>query len=323
MENKPKVSVIIPMYNVELYIEKCLESLKNQTLEDLEVILVNDGTKDDSGKICLEYIEKNNLFDKFHYYIKENGGLSDARNYGLKYANGEYICFLDSDDYVEKNTYELLYNAAKKNNSIMVECEFFYEYDSMKNKVQKLNKKYNSINEYMVYSSVVAWNKLINKEWLDNQKIEFLKGYQYEDVNFFFKLCMRIGDIKKISTINTPLIHYVQRNTSITNRTTSRIVEIVGIYEDIINDAKNIGKYNIYFYEIEYKVVRNLYCAFYRKLRNMENKQEKENIFEKYEEIIEKYFYNWKKNKYLRVLNLNNIYLRIVNKKILYFFIKF
>ena len=96
----PKVSVIVPIYNVEKYLEKCINSLLSQTLEDIQIILVNDGSKDNSGTIAKKYAERNK--DKVIYVEKENGGLSDARNYGLKYATGDFVAFLDSDDYIEK-----------------------------------------------------------------------------------------------------------------------------------------------------------------------------------------------------------------------------
>ena len=103
----PSVSIIIPVYNVEKYIEKCLESLVNQTLEDIELIIVNDGSTDNSENIILQYKEK--YPNKIKYYTKQNGGLSDARNFGMPFATGKYVAFLDSDDYVETNMYELLY----------------------------------------------------------------------------------------------------------------------------------------------------------------------------------------------------------------------
>ena len=111
----PKVSVIVPIYNVEKYLEKCINSLLSQTLEDIQIILVNDGSKDNSGNIAREY-EKNNK-NRIIYVEKENGGLSDARNYGLKYATGDFIAFLDSDDYIEKNAYEEMYNKAIEENA--------------------------------------------------------------------------------------------------------------------------------------------------------------------------------------------------------------
>ena len=105
-----KVSVIVPIYNVEKYLPKCLDSLVNQTLDDIEIILVNDGSLDDSRKIAKEYSEK--YKDKIIYLEKENGGLSDARNYGIPYATGEYIAFLDSDDYIDIDAYKQMYEKA-------------------------------------------------------------------------------------------------------------------------------------------------------------------------------------------------------------------
>ncbi len=103
----PKVSIIIPVYNVEKYIKKCLESLAKQTMQDFEVIIVNDGTKDNSEKVILDY-QENNPNMKIKYYKKENGGLASARNYGVKYAIGKYISFLDPDDYLDCNLYKNL-----------------------------------------------------------------------------------------------------------------------------------------------------------------------------------------------------------------------
>ena len=98
------ISVIIPVYNVEDYLHYAIESLEKQTYKNFEIILVNDGSTDDSGKLCDEYSEKYSNVRVFH---KENGGLSDARNFGLQYANGRYVAFVDSDDYIEKNMYNI------------------------------------------------------------------------------------------------------------------------------------------------------------------------------------------------------------------------
>ena len=115
---KIKVSVIVPVYNVEAYLDKCLNSLVNQTLKEIEIIVVNDGSKDNSEKIIEKYKEK--YPEKIKYYKKENGGLSSARNYGLKYAIGEYVAFVDSDDYVDLKMYEKMINLANLENSDIV-----------------------------------------------------------------------------------------------------------------------------------------------------------------------------------------------------------
>ena len=121
--NVVKISVIVPVYNVEKYLEKCLDSLVNQTLKDIEIIIVNDGSLDNSQEIIDKYAKKHKTIKS---YIKENGGLSDARNYGIKQASGKYISFIDSDDYVKENMYELMYNKLEEKNlkvSDYVDCD--------------------------------------------------------------------------------------------------------------------------------------------------------------------------------------------------------
>ena len=167
----PKVSIIVPVYNVEKYIEKCLESLVNQTLEDIEIIIVNDGSKDNSKEIVKQYLEK--YPEKMVYLEKENGGLSDARNFAIPYAKGEYVAFLDSDDYVELNMYEDMYKIAKNEDSDMVECDFIWEYPN-KSKIDT-GELYHGKHEMLEKIRVVAWNKLIKKSLLDKSKVIFLK----------------------------------------------------------------------------------------------------------------------------------------------------
>ena len=142
----PKISIIVPVYNVEIYIDKCLKILTEQTLRDIEIIIVNDGSLDKSEEIIEKYVKENPT--KIKYYEKENGGLSSARNYGLEYATGEYIAFLDSDDYVETNMYEEMYNLAKKENADMVECDFIWEWEYGK-KIFDKRRVYKSKEEMM------------------------------------------------------------------------------------------------------------------------------------------------------------------------------
>lgn len=315
---KKKVSIIVPVYNVEKkYLIRCLESLKGQTLEDIEIIIVNDGSTDDSGEFCKKFIEENNLENKFFYFQKRNGGLSDARNYAIKYISGEYVAFLDSDDYVELNIYEKMYSAAKLKNAKIIECEFFYEFKNYQ-KIEKLPTKYTTINEYICKSSVVAWNKLINSEWLKGQDTYFVKGMLFEDLNFFFKLCSSLDSINDVYTINEALIHYVQRENSITNSNYRNIEMIVDTYCKTIEELKNLNKFEIIHSEIEYKMARNLLCAFFKKVLNIKNRMERVRIVEYYWKSLITEFPNWKKNKYIRYNSLTNIYLKLINL----FFIK-
>ena len=202
----PKVSVIVPVYNTENYIEKCLNSLVNQTLEDLEIIVVNDGSTDNSENVLDKFIE--NYPDKIKYYKKENGGLSDARNFGLNYAKGEYIGFVDSDDYIDISMYEKMYNLAKKEDAGIVECDFKWVYPD-KNKIDT-GIEYKNKEDFFTNSRVMVCNKIIKKEVINN--ITFPKGLRYEDVEFFYKL---LPSVNKISVLKEPLYYYIQRETSI------------------------------------------------------------------------------------------------------------
>lgn len=118
----PKISVIVPVYKVEEYLEECIESLVNQTMKEIEIILVDDGSPDHCGAICDQYAQKYSNITVIH---QKNGGLSCARNQGLSIAKGEYISFVDSDDYVKENMLETLYNACMKNHTKMAACIFF------------------------------------------------------------------------------------------------------------------------------------------------------------------------------------------------------
>lgn len=119
------ISVIMPVYNMEQYLERCLKSVVKQTYSNLEILLINDGSSDKSGDICEQWAKQDRRIRVFH---KENGGLSDARNWGLEYAKGEYLCFVDSDDYMEPDMLEKLLNALEKNAAEIAVCNFVYEY---------------------------------------------------------------------------------------------------------------------------------------------------------------------------------------------------
>ena len=172
----PKVSVIVPVYNVEKYLDKCINSLINQTLQDIEFIFVDDGSTDNSKQIIQKYTQ--NKTKRIKYLYKENGGLSSARNFGIPYAQGEYIAFLDSDDYIEPNMYEEMYKVAKQENSDMVECDFIWEYSNKKK--YDCGIIYNGNKEALEKARVVAWNKLIKREIIEKEKIEFPYGLRYE-----------------------------------------------------------------------------------------------------------------------------------------------
>lgn len=305
----PKVSIIVPFYNVEGYIEKCLETLINQTLKDIEIILVNDGSKDRSINIVKKFLQR--YPEKIVYLEKENGGLSDARNFGIPYAKGEYIAFVDSDDYVEKDMYENMYELAKKDNSDMVECNFYWEYPDKKK--EDVGKEYQANNEMLEKIRVVAWNKLIKREIIQNANIQFPKGFRYEDVEFTYKL---IPFIKKVSFCKKPLVHYVQREGSISNSQDERTIEIFDVLDHVIDFYKENNIYNKYVQEIEYVYIRYAFCSSFLRILKIENEELKDKYLKETWKIVHNKFPNWKQNQILKKdKTIKNLYLRTINEK--------
>lgn len=304
----PKVSVIVPIYNVEKYLEKCINSLLSQTLEDIQIILVNDGSKDNSGNIAREY-EKNNK-NRIIYVEKENGGLSDARNYGLKYATGDFVAFLDSDDYIEKNAYEEMYNKAIEENADYVECDFIWEFP---NKI-RVDKQYPYKNkkEMLSFVRVVAWNKLIKSQLITDNNLEFPKGLRYEDVEFTYKL---IPFVNKFAYVDKPFIHYVQREGSIANVQNERTAEIFTVLDNVIEFYKKNNIYEEYRNELEYNYARYLLCSSLKRMCKIKDKTIREKLLTESWERLNSNFPNWKENVILKTVNIGkNKYMRTINK---------
>ena len=302
----PKVSVIIPVYNVENYIEKCMNSVINQTLKDIEIIIVNDGSKDTSKEKLMKYVK---LYSKIKYLEKENGGLSSARNFGIPYATGEYIAFLDSDDYIEPTMYEEMYDKAKKENADMVECDFIWEYPNKKKKdigVIYLNKK-----EMIEKARVVAWNKIIKREIIEREEIRFPERLRYEDVEFFYKL---VPYLNKVAFVKKNFIHYVQRQDSIANTQNIRTKEIFIVLNNVIAYYKQKNIYKEYVEQLEYIYTRFLLCSSLKRICKIEDKQQREQAIKENWKNLNTNFPNWKKNKILKKRSKKNMYIRSVNK---------
>ncbi len=304
----PKVSIIVPVYNVEKYIEKCLNSLVKQTMEDIEIIIVNDGSKDNSINVINKFIKQ--YPEKIQYLEKKNGGLSDARNYGLPYAKGEYIAFLDSDDYVEEDMYEKMYKLAKKENSDMVECDFIWEYPNKQK--EDIGQIYTNKKQMLEKVRVVAWNKLIKTNIVIENKITFPKGYRYEDVEFTYKL---VPYLNRVSFLKKPCVHYVQRENSISNLQNERTKEIFNVLDHVLDFYKKNNIYDEYKEELEYIYTRYLLCSSLLRMVKIKNKKIKNKLLEETWEKLNYNFPNWKRNRILNQnKNVKNIYMKSINK---------
>lgn len=301
-----KVSVIVPVYNTENYIEKCLISLANQTLDDIEIIVVNDGSTDNSEEVIKKFIEE--FTDKIKYYKKENGGLSDARNFGLNYASGEYIGFVDSDDYIDLSMYEKMYDLAKKENSDIVECDFIWVYPD-KTKIDT-GIEYNQKEDFFTNSRVMACNKIIKKEVIKD--IKFPKGLRYEDVEFFYKI---LPNVNKISVLKEHLYYYIQREASISNLQNERTAEIFTILNNILEFYKENKIYEKYKCELEYMYIRFLLGSSFLRIVKIKDKKVRKELLQKTINILYEKFPNWKNNKILKTTkSKKNLYYKTVNR---------
>jgi len=199
---EPLLSIIVPIYNVEQYVDKCIQSILNQTYQNLEIILVDDGATDRSGSIADSYAAKDKRIKVFH---KENGGLSDARNYGLDHVTGDYILFVDSDDFIENTMCERLFAVANSTNADIVSCNYYIYREDNDISIHTMSVEPFDLN--------VVWNKLFKSELFNGTVlVRFLKGRVQEDNFIIFRLFLNANTIV---TVNFPLYYYVQRAGSI------------------------------------------------------------------------------------------------------------
>lgn len=215
---KDLVSIIVPIYNVEKFLPRCIESICNQTYENIEILLINDGSTDGSEQICMDFMKRDS---RIRYFLKENGGLSDARNYGIARAQGKYLSFIDSDDYVEADFIWRLYSALVQQNASIAITGFakvdengtIIKNEQLENEELALTgreacKKLHS-EKGQVF--VVAWNKLYKKELFSN--VQYAKGKIHEDEYIAYQL---FYDLDRIAVVNDSLYYYVERQESIT-----------------------------------------------------------------------------------------------------------
>lgn len=211
----PLISVIVPIYKVDKYLDRCIESILNQTYSNLEIILVDDGSPDNCPKMCDEYAVKDSRINVLH---KKNGGLSDARNAGMAVAKGELISFIDSDDYISTDFFEVLYKAMITEKSDIVECSVVKFYEDNHFDVYSDDNKISSYLTVDALSALISedpfhqhvWNKLYKTELIKD--IPYAVGKLNEDEFWTYQA---FGNAKKITKINKTMYYYFQRNGSI------------------------------------------------------------------------------------------------------------
>lgn len=251
-----KISIIVPVYNVENYVEECIMSILKQTYKNIEIILVNDGSTDSSYDICSQYAK---IDKRIKLYTKKNGGLSDARNYGVKHATGNYIFFLDSDDLIQEDALELMVNELQTEKSIVV-CNFEnfvdeYNYSSTKNVSKFTPVKY--FEEILkLNTSTYACGVLMPRSFIKNDL--FIKGRYFEDLSSMYKIFSQCDTIYKI---DCGLYKYRTNPNSIVHTVNQKKVNDyqTSAYEmiDFINDKYKISKKILNTYKCE--ILRSCY----------------------------------------------------------------
>ncbi|MCM1264176.1 MAG: glycosyltransferase [Butyrivibrio sp.] len=241
MSKKQKlISVIVPIYNIEAYIEKCIKSIIGQTYHNLEIILVDDGSADNSGRICDRYAELDNRIMVLH---KENGGLSDARNYAIDRAHGDLLAFVDGDDWIHPQMYELMQDAMELHEADVVTCWFERtdkDFGKRQYKQDELNVRLLSGAEALCDIEtplVVAWNKLYKREIFEN--IRYPKDRLHEDEYIIHRIFYKC---RKVAVIDKPLYFYTIRDGSIVSHMTPvRIDNTLEALADRVEFAGNMN----------------------------------------------------------------------------------
>lgn len=306
---KPEITVIVPVYNVERYLDQCLDSLQRQTYPNLQVLIVNDGSTDRSPQIAWQRVQQRP--DRFCLLQKPNGGLSDARNFAIPYATGEWIGFLDSDDYADPDYYEKMAEQMAKGMDVVVsDIEYFYEDGRQPWRMQGLNPHaFSSVQRQAFLSPMFAWNKLYRASLFTEQGFRYPTGTWYEDIPVtmpIFALSSHIGYQKEA------LIHYRQRPGSIMSETASqRLKEIFPVMRQVRDQFHQMGIEQKYAQELEYLHIEHLRLyGMFRFLRSPLSRE----LYAMSQQVMREHYPHWHRNPYLRQLNWKNrVFLRTMN----------
>ena len=290
-----KISVIIPFYNVEKYLEECLHSILEQSsCVDIQAIIVDDGSQDDSALLALEYVKKHPTI--FEYHKKENGGLSDARNFGISFVKGDYLMFLDSDDYLRKDACQILANTIASSNTDLIVFNYVQFDENNQRTITIIEEPSGFINkkQYLLCPPT-AWNKIIKTKIYKENHILFPKGLWYEDrattgsyVNY----------IESIYYVKEPLYYYRQRISSIMNQK-QYSPKMLDMKKAIAHTLNGVDKKE-YYEELEYICISNLIAQSGELLLSYGRQKE----LETFVDYIDIEFPKWTSNVYFKKRSL-------------------
>lgn len=293
---KPLVTVIVAIYNTEPYLKRCVESIIQQSYRQMQVLLINDGSPDNTPKMCQDYADK---YEYIEYIQKENGGVSSVRNLGLSLAKGEYICFIDSDDYLDKDYLKEMVSVMEKKNPDIVVCGHYREQESGKKKTMCCKTDgampYTQAMSCMYYDNAFAaypWNKLYKREIIENYQLAYdLELRMTQDLVFVTQYMLHC---KKVEYIAKPLYCYCYnatsvcrdiKNTGVFDRKKLITLKAHDITEDLIKDCDG---------EIKKAFYGRLVCTYMRLMVNLcyANTYDKA-LVKKSKEVIRKHLWTF------------------------------
>ncbi len=284
-----KISVVIPIFNSEKYLHKCLDSIINQTLNDIEIILIDDGSTDNSMNIIEQYGKK---YSNIKYKSKKNEGQAIARNLGIEMSSGEFISFVDSDDYIEKTMFEKLYLKAIGENADIVICDYIEEFKNKKIPRKSLYVDSDNLQKRYILSVAGPCSKIIKSDLFKQNNIRFLENSIYEDLAIIPALALYTN---KIAYYEEALYYYVVRQNSTMQQVkyNKKLEAIFNVMEYVYKQFEEKG----YDDEIEFLYINHLlYAGCGRFLRYKGT----EDLICKIINIINSKYPNWKNNKYFQ-----------------------
>lgn len=246
MTKSPQISIIIPIYNVERYLRQCIDSILAQTFTDFELLLIDDGSPDGCPAICDEYAEKDARIRVFH---KQNGGVTSARNKGLNNANGNWIIYIDGDDWIEPTYVEELYNTAINNEADIAICAFRFVYEDGSSVIEHPtiwdDNKQASLNRYIASIWTTACGTIQKSSLYKDNGVQSPKDLTFcEDFHLMVRLCYFAN---KVVSINRPLYNYRQRSSSIVHSLNDKTWrDELSTYLEIIDFFRNQGELETY-----------------------------------------------------------------------------
>lgn len=301
-----RLSIIVPVYNGEKTIKRAIDSLLKQT-EEVDIIVVNDGSTDNTEGVVKSYSESN-----IHYFYKENGGISDARNFGISKVETEFFGFLDSDDYAKEDMAEKMLLAIGDKDICMSNFTWVYEDGSRKEAKDVGYKDKHEIIEKM-FSTL--WNKIYRTKWFLDAGIKFPTSLRYEDTSVLIRLAYYMD---KVAYVDESFVDYYQINGSITHTFNININDMIEVFKGLKNFYEEKNAYEDYKPELEYLTIRFFLGSSYLRACRILDKQVKKETLDKGWNYLISTYPTFKENKYLKNGGKKNMYFSLITKTTYY-----